>query len=99
MLEQVPPAMLAGAKPLGALVQPYPHEYTREPSGWVMKAGCAVRLKVGPVIPGVAANAVPVSSSRTTATIGARNSRVIEFVFFMFVALMAALLIDVHFGH
>jgi hypothetical protein len=38
-------------------------------------------------------------SSKSIATIGARNSRVIEISFFMFVALIAALLIDPDLGH
>ena len=35
--------------------QPYPQEYTAAPSGWLIKAACAVKLKIGPVMPGAAA--------------------------------------------
>src|ERR1700746_1640154 len=62
-----------------------------------MYAGEAVRLKGGPVIPGAAANAVAVRSM-AIATTGARNL-VFKIMFFMFVALIAALLIDPNFGH
>jgi hypothetical protein len=30
------PEIAVGAKPLGAILQPYPQEYTIAPSGWVM---------------------------------------------------------------
>src|SRR5215470_20026472 len=63
-----------------------------------MNAGCAVRLKVGPVIPGAAACAAGVSSS-ATATISATSSCVFAIFLFMFVVLMAALLVDPDFGH
>jgi hypothetical protein len=50
-----------------------------------------------PVIPGAAAKAVAVSNIADAAN--ATRSLVIENIFFMFVALMAALLIDPNFGH
>src|SRR4029077_83632 len=70
-----------------------------------MYAGPATKSKLGlvvdvvevPLMPGAAAKALIVSII-ATATIGAR-SRVCKIAFFMFVALMAALLIDVNFGH
>jgi hypothetical protein len=89
----------AGAKPLGVPLQPYPHEYTDCPSGWLMKAAFAVRLKVGPVIPGAAAYAVVAMNNNATATIGTRSCRVFEIAFFMFVALIVELLIDMDLGH
>ena len=63
-----------------------------------MNAACAVRLKVGPVIPGAAAFAEGVTK-RATATVTAKTSCVFHIMLFMFVALMAALLIDPNFGH
>src|SRR5437773_11061115 len=63
-----------------------------------MYAGLATRLKIGPVIPGAAACAVAVNSMATP-TSSAANSRVLLISFFMFLAFMAALLIDADFGH
>src|SRR5579864_454205 len=62
-----------------------------------MYADEAVRLNVGPVIPGAAANAVAVRSIAIAST-GARDLA-FKMIFFMFVALIAALLIDPNFGH
>src|SRR5882762_4996618 len=63
-----------------------------------MKLACAVRAKPGPVMPGAAACAVAVSS-KVTAIITTGSSRVIEIAFFVVIALIAALLIDMDLGH
>src|SRR5882762_3460393 len=63
-----------------------------------MKLGCAVRAKPGPVMPGAAACAVAVSS-KVTPTIKIGSSLVIEIALFLFIALIAALLIDMDLGH
>src|SRR6516162_8019305 len=55
-------------------------------------ACCAVRLKVGPVMPGAAAKATGARNS-VAATIRARNSGVWNVAFFIFFGLIAALLI------
>src|SRR4029077_9437266 len=55
-------------------------------------AGCAVRLKVGPVMPGAAAYATGARNSVAAAT-STRNSCVLNFAFFIFIGLIAALLI------
>src|SRR3974377_1847756 len=55
-------------------------------------AGCAVRLNVGPVMPGAAANATCAKNS-VAATASARRSCVSNVAFFMFFGLIAALLI------
>src|SRR5258708_13565229 len=75
------------------------------PSGCVMFAACAVKLNVGPVMPGAAPYALVVTRNATT-SIAARSSRVFEsatFVFFALIgsllALLSALLVDVDFGH
>src|SRR5882762_2523089 len=62
-----------------------------------MYAGEAVRLNEVPLMPGAAACAVAASS--VAANISAAKSRVMLVSFFMFIALMAALLIDPNFGH
>src|ERR1700758_4594192 len=76
-----------------------------------MYSARAVRLKVGPVIPGAAAKAAGASNSAVSTI--ARNSCVFEIALFMFISLIAALLIasipegvaacdaaaNVHFGH
>src|SRR6516225_4871082 len=67
------------------------------PSGWVRKAGWAVRLKVGPVIPGAAAGAV--GASDTIAAIRARISPVLTKRLFMLVGLIVALLVHDNFCH
>src|SRR5215470_19841363 len=67
------------------------------PSGWVRKAGCAVRLKVGPVMPGAAAGAV--GASDTIAAIRARISPVLTKRLFMLVGLIVALLVHDNFCH
>jgi hypothetical protein len=54
-------------------------------------------LNVGPVIPGAAACATVVY--KATAITIAKSSFVVEIAFFMFVALIAALLDNVHFRH
>src|SRR5579864_5539646 len=63
-----------------------------------MYASCAVRLKVGPVMPGVAAFAEG-ATSRATAMVSAKITCVFHIVLFMFFDLIAALLVNVHFGH
>src|SRR5882762_10199880 len=63
-----------------------------------MKLARAVRLNVGPVMPGAAACAAAVSS-KTTTTITTGTSRVIEIALFIFIGLMAALLLDDDFSH
>src|SRR6202051_4126956 len=63
-----------------------------------MWASCAVRLKVWPVMPGAAANAA-VAVDNVSAAIAAKSSRVFEIAFFIFVVLIAALLIDTDFSH
>src|SRR5512144_2250025 len=56
--------------------------------------------KLVPLTPGAAANATVVASRSASTTIGARRCCVFEIAFFMFVALMAALLVgDLDFGH
>src|SRR6266568_9081999 len=78
-----------------------------------MWAGDATRLKVGPVIPGLAAKTAGVING--VAAITARSSCFIEIFFFMFIGVIAALLVvvariakcvptrdggaDVNFGH
>jgi hypothetical protein len=52
-----------------------------------MNAGCAVRLNVGPVIPGAAAFAAAVDN-RAAAAITRVSSRFIEVAFFMVIALV-----------
>src|SRR3979411_2857844 len=49
-------------------------------------------------MPGAAACAVPVNS-RASAIITTGNSSDIEIAFFIFIALIAALLVDMNFGH
>src|ERR1700688_5232881 len=63
-----------------------------------MWASCAVKLKVGPVMPGAAANAA-VAVDNVSAAIAHKSSRVFEIAFFIFVVLIAALLIDTDFSH
>src|ERR1700751_2234151 len=63
-----------------------------------MKLARAVKLNVGPVIPGAAACAVAVSSKVTT-TITIGNDRDVEAVLFEFFARIAALLLDMDLGH
>src|SRR5438309_5176151 len=69
------------------------------PSGCVIYPAAAVKLKLVPLIPGTAACAVPESNKASAAT--TRGSRpVTRFCFFMFVFLIAALLVGDHdFGH
>ena len=52
-------------------------------------------MNVGPVMPGVAENAAGATNSATAAVNAARSFRVFEIAFFMFVALIAALLIAI----
>src|SRR5207237_10164408 len=63
-----------------------------------MNAALAVRPKLLPLTPGAAACAIAVSSN-ATATIGARYSRTFRIACFIFVVLIASLLIDTDFGH
>src|SRR5947209_57515 len=58
----------------------------------------AISLKVGPVIPGAAAFAEGVTNS-ATAIITAKTSCVFHIMFFIFVDLIAVLLVNVDFGH
>src|ERR1700756_1036651 len=62
-----------------------------------MYSARAVRLKGGPVIPGAAAKAAGASNSAVSTA--ARSSCVCEIAFFMFITLIAALLIDPDFRH
>jgi hypothetical protein len=55
-------------------------------------------LKVGPVIPGAAAYAVAVTN-KARAMVRRVAIRVMVIAFFMLVALIAALLVNVDFGH
>src|SRR5215469_5034662 len=50
-------------------------------------------------MPGVAAYALAVNSNIATAKVSPKSICVFEIVFFMFIALMAQLLINVDFGH
>src|SRR5215467_4228160 len=63
-----------------------------------MYAASARRLNVGPVIPGAAPYALEMNEMATVSSI-ARRTFVFEIAFFMFVVLMAALLVDSDFGH
>src|SRR5690349_7629287 len=63
-----------------------------------MYAACAVRLKAVPAIPGVAAFAEGATNS-AIASVSARTRYVLRIVLFMFFDLIAALLVNVHFGH
>jgi hypothetical protein len=90
MLLQNAPSIVIGRYPVGAPSHPYPHEYTNVPSGWLRWDAEATRLKVGPVIPGLAAKAAGVII--WIAAITARSKCIIE-IFFMFFGLMAALLV------
>src|ERR1700675_2849546 len=63
-----------------------------------MYAACAVRLNVGPVMPGAAAWAAAAYISAAAVAMG--NSRFIEVTFcMMFVLIAASPLIDVNLGH
>jgi hypothetical protein len=52
-------------------LQPYPHEYTAVPSGWLRKAVWAVKLNAVPVIPG--AEACAATAGRNTPIAAKRN--------------------------
>src|SRR6184192_1407432 len=61
-----------------------------------MELACAIKLNAGPVMPGAAARVVAVSSNASTSK---TSNRDFEIIIFVFVAFIAALLVDVDLGH